>query len=121
MSCYAPLWFKEDTKRFPRAVTATGKPMEIASAFSKNVLDADRHAFTKLLQYIAEKDKEQSTVIMIQVENEIGMLENARDYSPAATKLYTSDVPQELLSYLESHAKTLHPYTLKKLTGSGIF
>lgn len=118
MSCYAPLWFKEDTKRFPRAVTATGKPMEIASAFSKNVLDADRHAFTKLLQYIAEKDKEQSTVIMIQVENEIGMLENARDYSPAATKLYTSDVPQELLSYLESHAKTLHPYTLKKLTGS---
>lgn len=118
MSCYAPMWFKEDIKRFPRAMTATGKPMEIASAFSKNVLEADRRAFTKLMEYIAEKDKGQSTVIMVQVENEIGMLENARDYSPEATRLYNADVPQDLLSYLESNAKTLHPYTLKKLTGS---
>lgn len=118
MSCYAPMWFKEDTKRFPRAMTATGKPMEIASAFSKNVLEADRRAFTKLMEYIADKDKGQSTVIMVQVENEIGMLENARDYSPEATRLYNADVPQDLLSYLESNAKTLHPYTLKKLTSS---
>ena len=49
MSCYAPMWFKEDLKRFPRAITATGKPMEIASAFSKNVLEADRRAFSKLM------------------------------------------------------------------------
>ena len=118
MSCYAPLWFKEDVKRFPRAVTATGKPMEIASAFSKNVLEADRRAFSKLMEYIKEKDEQQSTVIMVQVENEIGMLESARDYSPEATRLYNSDVPEELLSYIKSHAKTLHPYTLKKLTGS---
>ena len=118
MSCYAPMWFKEDLKRFPRAITATGKPMEIASAFSKNVLEADRRAFSKLMEYIKEKDKEQSTVIMVQVENEIGMLESARDYSPEATRLYNSEVPEELLSYLESHAKTLHPYTLKKLTDS---
>lgn len=118
MSCYAPLWFKEDVKRFPRAVTATGKPMEIASAFSKNVLEADRRAFSKLMEYIKEKDEQQSTVIMVQVENEIGMLESARDYSPEATRLYSYAVPKELLSYLESHAKTLHPYTLKKLTGS---
>ena len=118
MSCYAPLWFKEDVKRFPRAITATGKPMEIASTFSPNVLEADRRAFSKLMEYIKEKDKEQSTVIMVQVENEIGMLESARDYSPEATRLYNSEVPEELLSYLESHAKTLHPYTLKKLTGS---
>ena len=118
MSCYAPLWFKEDVKRFPRAVTATGKPMEIASAFSENVLEADRRAFSKLMEYIKEKDKQQSTVIMVQVENEIGMLESARDYSPEATRLYNSDVPEELLSYIKSHAKTLHPYTLNKLTGS---
>lgn len=35
MSCYAPLWFKQDTKRFPRAQTANGKPLEIATAFPK--------------------------------------------------------------------------------------
>ena len=30
MSCYTPGWFKQDTKRFPRAMTAEGKQMEIA-------------------------------------------------------------------------------------------
>ena len=34
MSCYAPLWFKQDTRRFPRSMTRNGKPLEIASAFS---------------------------------------------------------------------------------------
>ena len=52
---------------------------------------------------------------MVQVENEIGMLESARDYSLEATRLYNSDVPEELLSYIKSHAKTLHPYTLNKV------
>ena len=38
MSCYAPSWFKTDTRQFPRARTASGKPLEIASCFSENVL-----------------------------------------------------------------------------------
>ena len=46
MSCYAPAWFKRDVKRFPRAVTAEGKPLEIASCFSNNVLQADLKAFS---------------------------------------------------------------------------
>ena len=45
MSCYAPTWFKRDVKRFPRAVTKEGKPLEIASCFSDNVLQADLKAF----------------------------------------------------------------------------
>ncbi len=48
MSCYAPGWFKKDTKRFPRAMTAEGKQMEIASCFSDNVLQADLKAFSAL-------------------------------------------------------------------------
>ena len=36
MSCYAPAWFKRDVKRFPRAMTAEGKQMEIASLIIKN-------------------------------------------------------------------------------------
>lgn len=69
MSCYAPLWLKKDTKRFPRAMTAAGKPLEIASAFSANVLDADRKAFTTLLRHIADVDGKEHTVVMMQVEN----------------------------------------------------
>lgn len=33
---------------------------------------------------------------MIQVENEIGMLEDARDHSPEANKLFSAEVPQDL-------------------------
>ena len=88
MSCYAPLWLKKDTRRFPRAMTAAGKPLEIASAFSANVLDADRKAFTTLLRHIADVDGREHTVVMMQVENEIGMLESARDHSPLAEKAF---------------------------------
>ena len=82
MSCYAPGWFKQDTKRFPRAMTAEGKQMEIASCFSDNVLQADLNAFSALMQHIKERDPQREVVIMMQIENEIGMLESARDHSP---------------------------------------
>ena len=96
MSCYAPLWFKTDTKRFPRAMTKTGKPMEIASCFSANVLQADNKAFTAFMRHLAEKDKGIGTVIMLQIENEIGMLEAARDHSPFAEKTYDTPIPKVL-------------------------
>ncbi len=91
MSCYAPAWFKRDVKRFPRAVTAEGKPLEIASCFSDNVLQADLKAFSALMQHIAEKDPNREVVIMMQIENEIGMLESARDHSPLAEKAYKEE------------------------------
>ena len=100
MSCYAPAWFKRDIKRFPRALTAEGKPLEIASCFSENVLQADLSAFSALMKHIAEKDPQRDVVIMMQIENEIGMLESARDHSPLAEKAYRQPVPQTLLKAL---------------------
>ena len=100
MSCYAPAWFKRDVKRFPRAVTAEGKPLEIASCFSDNVLQADLKAFSALMRHIAEKDPQREVVVMMQIENEIGMLESARDHSPLAEKAYRQPVPQTLLKAL---------------------
>jgi hypothetical protein len=100
MSCYAPAWFKRDVKRFPRVKTAEGKPLEIASCFSDNVLQADLKAFSALMQHIAEKDPQRDVVIMMQIENEIGMLESARDHSPLAEKAYRQQVPQTLLKAL---------------------
>ena len=100
MSCYTPAWFKRDVKRFPRAVTAEGKPLEIASCFSDNVLQADLKAFSALMQHIKEKDPQREVVIMMQIENEIGMLESARDHSPLAEKAYRQPVPQTLLKAL---------------------
>ncbi len=118
MSCYAPLWFKTDCKRFPRAYTASGKPLEIASAFSEEVFQADNRAFTAWLKHIAETDKD-GTVIMIQIENEIGMLEDARDHSPVADRLFSAPVPGELTSYLQKNRKSLHPQMAEKWQKQG--
>ena len=91
MSCYTPGWFKQDTKRFPRAMTAEGKQMEIASCFSDQVLQADLKAFSALMRHIKESDPRREVVIMMQIENEIGMLESARDHSPLAEKVYQQE------------------------------
>jgi hypothetical protein len=91
MSCYAPAWFKQDVKRFPRAMTSEGKQMEIASCFSDNVLQADLKAFSALMSHIKERDPQREVVVMMQIENEIGMLESARDHSPLAEKAYQKE------------------------------
>ncbi len=95
MSCYAPLWVKTDTHRFPRALTAEQKPMEICSAFAPQLLQADRHAFCQLVTHIKETDEKENTVVMLQVENEIGMIESARDHSALAEKAWRSEVPAQ--------------------------
>ena len=119
MSCYAPLWFKQDYEKYPRAYTKEGKPLEIASSFSENVFEADNRAFTTWMRHVAEMDKDHGTVIMVQIENEIGMLEDARDHSEAADRLFNSPVPQELTSFLKKNRKNLHPYMLEKWQSNG--
>jgi beta-galactosidase GanA len=96
MSCYVPSWVKKDQQRFPRARKHDGSPVEILTPFSDKNLDADINAFTALMQHIKDTDKD-NTVIMIQVENEIGMIPEARDYSDLAEKAFHEQVPAVLL------------------------
>ena len=74
MSSHAPAWVKTDQKRFPRAKDDTGRSQEILTPFSENNLQADLKAFQKLMQHLKDFDGSDNTVIMVQVENEIGML-----------------------------------------------
>lgn len=119
MSCYAPLWFKQDYKKYPRVRTRTGKPLEIASPFSDNVFQADSKAFRAFMQHLSETDGDKHTVIMVQVENEIGMLESARDYSEEANRLFQSAIPEKLADYLVKNKKTLHPWLAGKWQKAG--
>jgi hypothetical protein len=118
MSCYAPLWFKQDYKKYPRAYTSKGKPLEIASAFSENVLKADSRVFEAWVKHLNSYDKD-DTVLMIQIENEIGMLEDARDYSDAAQKEYDKGVPAKLMEFLKKNKATLHPSLLERWEANG--
>lgn len=118
MSCYAPAWLKADCKKYPRARTKAGKPLEIASAFSENVFRADSAAFTKWLSHTMARDT-LATVVMIQIENEIGMLEDARDYSALAEKEFAKGVPSALTGHLDRNRKTLHPSMLERWEKNG--
>jgi hypothetical protein len=109
VSCYVPDWVKENEARFPRAELPDGRGLEILSALSKNNLDADTAAFVALMKHLRATDSADRSVLMVQVENEIGMIPKARDYSPAANAAFSAPVPDALTSYLAAHRDTLTP------------
>ncbi|MBQ0063522.1 MAG: DUF5597 domain-containing protein [Prevotella sp.] len=119
MSCYTPEWFKRDNKRFPRVHNKNGVPLEEASSLSANVLEADKKIFCSMMQHIRDVDMNEQTVIMIQVENEIGMITEPRDYSKDATKMYNSQVPKQLTDYLKKNTKRLNNNRLQIKTYKG--
>ena len=105
MSTYVPSWVKRDQQRFPRAQLANGSSVEILSAFSANTRDADVRAFGAFMEYLKRVDGEKNTVLMVQVENEIGMLPIARERGAAADKLFAGPVPPELMRSLGKREK----------------
>jgi len=109
MSSYVPAWVKRDQARFPRSVGPDGKGMEILSPFSAANRDADARAFAALMRHLRQSDAQRQTVIMVQVENEIGMLPAARDHSPMADELFAAPVPRELIEHLRRNSEQLAP------------
>src|SRR3989304_3118829 len=119
MSCYAPAWVKRDSMRFPRSQDATGRALEMLSPFHGANLEADAQAFGALMRHLREIDGERHTVIMVQVENEVGMIPDARDHSPEAGKQFAAPVPLELVNYLANNASTLTPELRALWQGAG--
>ncbi len=109
MSSYAPGWVKRDSDRFPRARRSDGTPMEILSAFGKANLEADSAAFVALMRHVKDKDAGHHTVVMVQVENEVGMIPEARDHGALANAAFRAPVPAALTGYLSRHEDTLAP------------
>ncbi|UPZ17745.1 DUF5597 domain-containing protein [Flavobacterium humidisoli] len=113
MSSHAPEWIKLNQKKYPRVKDDKNKSHEILTPFSENNLQADLNAFKKLMAHIKDFDQNDQTVIMIQVENEIGMLPTARDYHPLANEAFKREVPKELLQYLQKNKDKLAPEFLE--------
>jgi beta-galactosidase GanA len=106
MSTYAPAWVKRDQQRFPRALLPNGQPLDILSAFSSKTRDADARAFAALLRHIRDVDSEQNTVLMMQVENEIGLLPCARENGPAANRAFHDPVPSAVIRWLTAQQQS---------------
>jgi hypothetical protein len=71
------------------------------------------------MRRVHEVDSEAHTVIMIQVENEVGVIPDARDHSPAANAAYDQPVPKDLMDYLQKHKETLIPELRAKWQTAG--
>lgn len=108
-SNYAPAWVKSEPKRFPRAESTEGRPLEILSTLSPETRRCDSRAFAALLRHVGEKDSDQQTVLMVQVENEVGYLGQGRDRSPEANRQFRGRVPDALLRALVAKRAQLSP------------
>lgn len=102
VSSYVPLWMKKDTKRFFRAKNAQMENMEVVSPFSDEARKADIKAFRALMKHIKNVDSKHNTVVIMQVQNEVGLFA-PRDFNDIVTAQYESNVPSSLIKYMQRH------------------
>lgn len=102
LSTYVPIWIKTDLERFPRVVNESGEKLKILSMFESEILRKECIVFEKLIEFIKKIDKTEHTVLAMQIENEVGVLNTLRDYSAKAEQEFKKEVPNQLLEYLNS-------------------
>jgi hypothetical protein len=111
-----PSWVKLDVKRFPRAkVGNPPRTHDLVSLFDDRCVGADSKAFTQLMRHVEKFNKQETTVIMVQVENECGVRDDSRDRSDLANAQFDSPVPTELTSKLRDDWENLNKKMQKTL------
>lgn len=100
LSPYAPTWVIEDVKRFARVKDDKGRNTRTLTPLCAATRDADAQAFQALLKHIGSIDSRKNTVLVVQVENEVGTLGQTRDFSEEANRAFGSQVPEALMNYL---------------------
>ena len=95
-SMYVPGWVKQDPETYFRTEKVNGDRMTTVSPLCAAAVERDRRAFTAVMARIKELDEEENTVVVMQVENEIGLLGSDRDYSAAANEAFFAPIPEKL-------------------------
>jgi hypothetical protein len=108
LSSFPPPWVKADQTRFPRAQITDGKSVEVLSTLSENNREADARAFAALMRHTREVDTTHR-VIMVQLENEVGLIGDSRDRSPLGNAAFAQPVPPELIAHLQKNQDNLLP------------
>lgn len=113
-STYVPGWVKRNPDKYFLCVNEEGRRVNTVSPLCREAVLADAKAFQKLMQFIKEMDEKERTVLMVQVENEIGLLGSARDHSPKADEQFGQEVPSLLSekggTWSESFGKDAEEY-----------
>lgn len=94
VSDYVPAWVKRDYKKYFRARHLNGATSTTISPLCQDAVKADAKAFQFFMRHLKAVDGEENTVIMIQIENEIGFLKSERDFSDLANFEFNNQVPE---------------------------
>lgn len=119
VSTYTPLWVKRDPRQFPLFLAENGVTLTYLSVFQDANWKADARAFAALMRHIRETDGDAHTVIMMQVENEVGCPGGTRDHSPAGEAAFHGPVPKRLLDYMARNREGLIPEFRKQWESAG--
>ncbi|CAN7251121.1 DUF5597 domain-containing protein [Pseudoduganella sp. LjRoot289] len=99
---YVPAWVKFNDARFPRMRDRDGKRIYCLSPHGEETMKADKRAFTAFMAHLKKIDEAQRTVIMVQVENEVGTYGTVRDFGPKAEAAFRQAVPPAVLAHKKS-------------------
>ncbi|MCZ0997488.1 DUF5597 domain-containing protein [Streptomyces mirabilis] len=103
-SSYTPAWVKLNPSRFPLQIDEGGTPLDNLSPFSAANREADAAAFAAFMEHLSRVDSRERTVIMVQVENEVGLLGAARSHGTDAVAAWEAPVPATLVDALRTGA-----------------
>ena len=95
-SAYVPAWMKQDSGKYFRAEMYGGERLNTISPLCQEAVERDAAAFSRLMGHLRENDKD-SSVIMVQVENEVGLLGTERDYCRKAEEEFEGNMPDKLV------------------------
>lgn len=109
ITSYVPEWVKANQERFPFIKTKEGASLPILSTLGEATVQADAKAYGALMKHIKDIDSTRRTVIMIQMQNEVGLHGDTRDYSPKAVEMFQAAIPEELMTYLNTNKESLLP------------
>lgn len=117
---YAPQWVLSNPARFPRATSSEGRPLDILSPLGQETRRCDSRAFAALMRHLRDRDLAQQTVLMVQVENEVGYLGvGGRDRSDFANRRFQEQVPAELREYVKAHGIQIAPGLVALMNPNG--
>jgi beta-galactosidase GanA len=91
---YVPEWIKRDPASYPRVLDEKGQPVDVLSPYALANVQADKRAFTALMEHLRKVDGQRHTVILVQVENEPGTVGSVRDHGAAANAAFAQSVPE---------------------------
>lgn len=98
-STYTPSWIKQDQETYFRAINKQGETLNSISPFCEEAVHRDSLALMEVMKHLKSIDAKHQTVILMQIENEIGLIGSDRDYCPVANQSFKQEIPKVLAEH----------------------